>query len=272
MRSFLRTAGAFLRRDWLVQTSYRVNFVLNIGSTLASLFFLAFISEFVGERAAPRLEDYGGSYFAFLVIGVGMLSFLDTALTQASRRIREGQVLGTFEALLATRTGTPTILFCLPLYAFLETTLRFALYLALGALLFGLDLRGANLPAALAVFAAMLAAFASLGLVIAALTVAFKRAEPVASLISGLCLFLGGVYYPLDVLPPWLRAPASLLPITPALQGLRTALLSPTPTWSAVTPPILHLLLFIAILGPTGIYPFRWALRRAMRDGTLTQY
>ncbi len=270
--TFRRTAAAFIRRDWLIATSYRVNFILSLGTMIAALFFMAFISEFVGDVAADMLKGYDGSYFAFLVLGVGVLSFLDTALTQASRRIREGQVLGTLEALLATRTGLPTILICLPLYAFLETSVRFVLYLVLGIAFFEMNVSSGNVPAALLLFAAAIVAFASLGLVVAGLTIAFKRAEPIANLISGVSLFLGGVYYPLDVLPGWLHTLAYLLPITPALAGLRLALLSDTAGWSDILPELLALLAYIAVMLPVGIAFFRWSLRRAMRDGTLTQY
>jgi len=267
-----RAALAFLRRDWLIATSYRVNFVLNLGTMVAALFFMAFISRFVGNVAADMLKGYDGSYFAFLVLGVGVLSFLDTALTQASRRIREGQVLGTLEALLATRTGLPTILVCLPLYAFIETSLRFVLYLVLGIAFFDMHVHVENLPAAVLLFVSAIIAFASLGLIVAGLTIAFKRAEPIANLISGVCLFVGGVYYPLDVLPNWLHKLAYLLPITPALAGLRLALLSSTATWADILPELLALVAYIVVMLPTGVLFFRWSLRRAMRDGTLTQY
>ena len=270
--NFRRTAFAFIRRDWLITTSYRVNFALGLASTVAALFFMAYISEFVGEIAADKFESYDGSYFAFLVLGIGVMSFLDTSLTQASRRIREGQVLGTLEALLATRTGLPTILVCLPLYAFLETSFRFVLYLILGMLFFDLRVHFENGPAAVLLFVVAIVAFASLGLFVAGLTLAFKRAEPIANLISGLCLFLGGVYYPLEVLPEWLRGLSYLLPITPALAGLRLALLSETAGWSDILPMVVSLVAYVAIMLPIGIAFFRWSLRRAMRDGTLTQY
>jgi ABC-2 type transport system permease protein len=270
--ALLSTAGAFLRRDFLVQVSYRVNFLLGIATTIASLFFLMFISDFVGPLAEDKLDGYGGEYFPFLVLGIAMQSFLETALNQASRRIREGQVLGTLEALLVTRTGLPTILVCMPLYALLETAFHVLLYIGLGVFLFDMPIRFGNAPAALVIFFTTIFAFGSLGLVVAGLTVAFKRAEPIAKLIGGLCLFLGGVYYPLSILPEWLRGPAHLLPITPALRGLRLALLSDTSGWGEILPHLFSLLAFIAVVLPLGILFFRWSLRRAMRDGTLTQY
>ena len=55
--SLLRTALAFLRRDVLVTTSYRLNVVLGLLAVAASLLFLSYITDFVGpmiEAAQPN--------------------------------------------------------------------------------------------------------------------------------------------------------------------------------------------------------------------------
>lgn len=270
--SFLRTAVAFLRRDLLVQASYRLNLLFGLGAVLATLLFLTYVSDFVGPLAEKRLEGYGGSYFAFLVLGLGVQSFLAAALQQTGRRLREAQMLGTLEALLATRAGVPTILVCLPLSGYLQTSLRVLAYLLLGALVFDMPLHLGNWPAALLVFLLTLLAFGSLGLVFAGLTIAFHRAETLSFFVSTLALFLGGVYYPLEVLPEWLRGPAHLLPITPALKALRVALLAPDAGWERILPQVAILVGFVLLVLPLAFLAFRASLRRAMRDGTLTQY
>jgi len=270
--SLARTAWAFLRKDVLEEASYRWNAVLGLGGIFFMLLFLTIISDFVGPLVADRIRPYGGSYFAFVVLGLGILSFQDAALRQLARKIREAQLLGTLEALLATRTGMPTILVCLPLSVFLQTSFRVFGYLALGSLFFGLSLEWASWPAALVVLAGTVVAFGSLGLVVAGLTTAFKRTEPVINLIGGLSIFLGGIYYPLDQLPEWLRSVAHLLPITSAVDAARSALLVEGAHTIEVLRALVPLLVFVVVMLPLGAGFFRWALRRSMRDGTLTQY
>jgi ABC-2 type transport system permease protein len=270
--NLLRTAGAFLRKDLLEAASYRWNVLLGLGGILFMLLFLAFVSDFVGPLVQDRLGVYGGSYFAFVVLGLGILSFQDAALRQLARKIREAQVLGTLEALLATRTGMPAIIVSLPLFVFLQTSLRVVGYLALGALFFDLSLRWAGWPAALVVLAGTVAAFGSLGLVVAALTTAFKRTEPLVNLIGGLSIFLGGIYYPVELLPGWLQAAAHFFPVTAAVRAARSALLVEGSRTIDVLRALVPLFLFIAVALPLGIALFRWAIRRSMRDGTLTQY
>lgn len=269
--SGLRIALAFVRKDFLEDASYRFGFVLATGHTLLTLLFLLFVSRFLGGSVGDRLDGYGQSWFAFAVIGVSLHSYLQAAIQRLSGQIRSAQVLGTLEALLATRTSLPTLIACLPAYALLQTSLRVFAYLVLGVLLFDMQLEVGAWSAALVVLALTLVAFGCLGLLTAGMTIAFKRTEAVGTLISGLSFFLGGIYYPLSALPEWLRAPAHVLPITPALQALRRLLLAGG-SWAEVLPFLGMLGAFALVMVPASLRFFRWAIRRAMRDGTLTQY
>lgn len=269
--SLLRIAGAFVRKDFLQATTYRLHFVLGLASMLTMLLFLAFMSDFIGPLVGERLEPYGGDYFAFVVLGLGVVLFQGAALEQLTGRIREAQMVGTLEALLATRAPPSRIIVCLPAYDFLRTALKFVGYLGLGALFFGMRMSWQHWPIALLFLVLTLCAFGCLGLVVGGLTTAFKRTESINSLISGASFFLGGIYYPLSVLPPWARGPAQFLPITPAIEGLRIVLLGGG-GWREALPQLLTLTAFVAVMLPLGIFVFRWSLARARRDGTLTQY
>ena len=120
-------------------------------------------------------------------------------------------------------------------------------------------------------FLVAVGAFASIGLATAALTIAFKRTQFVDSAVTIVSIFLGGVWYPRDVLPVWLQRAAEALPITPALEAVRAALLEGRGI-AAVLPDLAHLAALGLVFLPLSGLLFRWSVRRAMRDGTLTQY
>jgi ABC-2 type transport system permease protein len=269
--NLLRVAVAFLRKDFLQETSYKLNYALGLLGIVFSLLFLTLISDFIGPSVGARLEDYGGNYFAFVVLGIGLHSFLGAALNQLSQRIREAQIMGTFEAILATGAPVPAIIVCLPLHSFCRTSARVLAYLLLGVLLFDMDVSWSRWPQALVLLVMTVAAFGCIGMLIASLTIAFKKTEPVGAMIGALSLFLGGVYYPLSVLPEWLRPVAYLFPITPALEGLRLALLGGG-GWIEIWPHVAGLALFVALVLPLGVVVFGASLRNAMRNGSLTQY
>ena len=268
---FLRAAGAFLRKDFLEESSYRLNFLLGFAGVLVLLVFVRFLSQFVGPVEVDGAGGYRGDYFAFVVVGIGAQAFLSAALQELASRIRRAQVLGTLEALLGTCTPLPTLVVCLPLYAFVQTALRVSLALCVGVLAFDMRIHWESALPALAAALLTLAAFGSLGSIVAGLTIAFKRTEPLVTLLSGASLLLGGVYYPVEALYGWLRPVAALVPTSHALEGLRVTLLAGG-GWAEVAPALARLALFVAVVGPLSVSVFRLCLRRAMRDGTLTQY
>lgn len=268
--SFFSAAGAFLRKDFLEDSSYRLTFLFGLIGMVFFLVFLSFVSGFVGDAISEKLSRYQGSYFAFLVLGIGLFSLLDTALRELSARIRLAQTLGTFEALLATGVTLRSLLICLPLYPLLRTSFRILGYLLLGAWVFDLPLQLGGAPAALLVLVLTLLNFGCIGLAFAALTLVFKRTERFIAAFSSLSALFGGVFYPVEELPEWLQAVAAFFPITPALRGVREALLGVE--GGGITGPVVSLALFLVVLFPVSVLVFRRAIRRAMRDGTLSQY
>lgn len=261
---------AFLRKDFLEESSYRLQFLLGLGFVLAHLVFVMLLSDFIGPLVEER-EGLAGGYFGFVILGLCVLEFLDTAIQQLARTLRRAQTLGTLEALLATRTALPTLILCLPLFDFARCATRTLAFLVLGWLFFDLPFRPEGLLAGFVAFTVTACAFSSMGVATAALTIAFKRTDFVNSAITLASIFLGGVWYPPEVLPRWLQRAAEALPITPALEAIRASLLEGRGL-AAVWPQIAHVaLLGLAILPPAA-WLFRWSVHRAMRDGTLTQY
>jgi ABC-2 type transport system permease protein len=75
--------------------------------------------------------------------------------------------------------------------------------------------------------------------------------------------------FPVSILPDWLQFIASINPITYALEAMRAVLLNGA-SLSAISRPLLVLLVFAAILLPASMAAFAWALRRTKTTGTLT--
>jgi ABC-2 type transport system permease protein len=138
-------------------------------------------------------------------------------------------------------------------------------------MLFGLSLGQVNVPAALLFFLVSLIAFSSIGIFSATFTVVFKRGDPLLWLFGSLSWLLGGVFYPLEVLPPFLQRIAQLLPITHALEGMRAALLRGAAVVELL-PQIEALALFGLVGLPVSLIGFSLGVRRARVTGTLSHY
>ena len=264
-------AAAFIKRDFLARASYRFAFILQLLGILFSISIFFFIASVFGPSAAPLLKDYGGRYFPFVLIGLAFSGYLHVALSSFSSAIRQGQITGTLEAILVSPTKLITILLCSGLWNFLFTSLRVILYLVLGALVFGVDFSRANIPAALLVQFLTILSFASLGIISASFVIVFKKGDPLAMALGSASALLGGVYYPIGVLPSLLQNISSFLPITYSLRAMRLALLQGY-SIPALIREIAVLSLFAAVLCPLSAWIFKIAVRRAKKAGSLAQY
>jgi ABC-2 type transport system permease protein len=260
-----RKAWAFFRRDFLNDLSYRLSFVLevlNIALTLGSFYFL---SKLLGNRVSG-----GYAPFPFILIGMAVNGYMTTALYCFAQSIRGNQQMGVLKAVLATNLSPGAFVLLSSLYPLFRAALDALLYLA-GGVLLGLSLERINIPSALVVFALSVAAFSSIGILSATFTLVLKRGDPFLWLFGGLSWLLGGVFYPLDVLPPVLRAASQWLPITHALAAMRMAVLEGA-TLTALAPQLQALAAFSLIGLPLGVGLFYSGLRWTRATGSLGHF
>lgn len=261
---------AFLRRDWRLQLSYRFSFLLQFFGIFFNLFVFYFLSQLIGPAATPFLEDYNESYFAFVLIGLAFSGYFGVGLRSFANNLREAQTTGTLEAMLLTPTRLSTIILSSSLYDYGYVTVQVFVYLALGAVIFGVELNG-NVPAAVLILVLTIIAMTSMGVVAASFVMVLKRGDPVTWLFNSVSLLLGGVYYPVQILPPPLQTLSRLLPITYSLQAMRRALLNDA-SFAALWPDIAALIVFCVLLVPLSLLAFRVAVHRAKVDGSLAHY
>ncbi len=230
-----------------------------------------FLGELVNGLDLRGLRAYGGDYFAFVLIGLAMRGYFSTALNGFSQSIRTEQTTGTLEAMLTTPARLESLIFGAAGWAYLMTTLQLGLYLGLGAALGRLHLAQANLGEAALTLALSLVTYSSLGVLAASFIMLYKRGNPVTWIFQAVSDFLGGMYYPVEVLPSLLQAAAAFLPVTYSLRAMRLSLLQNAP-WSALWPDLGALAGFALLSLPLGAAAFRYAVRRARVEGSLVGY
>ncbi len=260
-------AFAFLKRDFLIEVSYRFNFLLS----LAGIFFSASIFYFLGKIVNPSVvQDSANDYFSFVLVGMAFAMFLRTGLGSFAESMREEQMMGTLEAMLATPTSLSIIILSSSLWRFLLTSVSVVVYLLIGAA-FGISFAGANIPAALLLLILTVTAYSALGIISASFIIVFKRGDPINWVVSTVSIFLGGVLYPISVLPGWLRFFSRMLPITYSLEGIRGSLLKAKGI-SDVATDLIALAVISAVLIPCSLALFSLAVNHARRTGTLVKY
>ena len=262
---------AFIKRDFQNEFSYRFAFFFQFVNIFFMVGVFYFISNLLGPAANPYLSAYNGDYFSFVLIGIAFAGYFGVGLSSFSSNIRQAQTTGTLEAMLSTPTSLPAIILSSALWDYWMTTFRVFIYLGIGVLFLKVDLKQANLASAILVLLLTILVFSSLGIIAASFIMVLKRGDPIAWIFNSASSFLGGVYYPVAVLPQWLQFLAWLLPITYALEALRLALLNGA-TIGQLSLQILVLLIFCLVLLPASLIAFRLAVRRAKSDGSLSHY
>jgi ABC-2 type transport system permease protein len=260
---------AFIRRDLQIALSYKMNLLLNFLELGLGLLMFFFMSR--AFNGADFVQRYGGDYFPYVLIGIAASNFVTVGLNTLSEQIRSAQVEGTLEALLGTPTSIYTILVGNSLSTML-TAFGSAVLLISGSFIFvPIVPSPASLAACLLILIMTFMAFLSIGILSAGFIMVFKRGNPIGFLFGWSSFFLGGIFFPVEVLPAPLSSLSQILPVTHAVFAIRELLLAGA-ALPTVVPTLVKLLGFIFILGPLGVVFFRFAVKRAKREGSLIQY
>jgi ABC-2 type transport system permease protein len=262
---------AFLRRDLLTALSYRVYFVSDVLGLLSQALLFYFISKMVDTGELPAYGDTPTTYLEFVVVGVAVGVFVQFALTRVAAALRQEQLQGTLESMLATPTAPGTIQLGSVVFDLVYVPVRTIVFLAAMTVAFGLDFEASGVAPAALVLLAFLPFVWGLGVLGAAVILVARRGGGVATLVGGLLALFSGAYFPLSLLPSWLEQAAAWNPIAITLEGMRSSLLAGA-DWGATSADLATLVPLSLLALVIGMSGFRLALRYERARGTLGVY
>lgn len=267
----MKLAWAFFRRDAAIAFSYRAAFFAQFLGNLLLLAILYYVGKTVGPQNLPALARYGGNFLAFLLIGVALTDCVSVSLASFATQVREAQTTGTLEATLMSPVRLSAILIYSSIWNYFLSAIRFVLYLLLGEALYGISMGQANLFSASVIFLLTVLCFMGIGILWAGIVLLIKRGEAIMGAMGASVLLLGGVLFPPSLLPKWAQTLAGLVPLTPALEGMRFALLQGYGL-RQLQGILLTLSIFATALLTIGIVGFNFAVGIGRRTGSLSQY
>jgi ABC-2 type transport system permease protein len=270
MRQGVGILVAFIRRDLDTARSYRAAYAIESVAILLSVTLFFYLSRLVNNSSTLSRVHFSHGYFGYVIVGLALLRVVHTSLSSFATKLRTDQTTGTLEALFASPASPSLMIVSSAAFDIIRATLLGALMVVVAIVVFGLELgtSWSGGGALILAFPACVALFAALGVALAAFTVVFKQTTSLISLLSTGLGLLAGVYFPLRLFPPLLRAIAEATPFTWAVDVVRDALLGDR------IPPgqLVGLLIAAAILLPLSLMLFRVALSRARREGSLAHY
>lgn len=262
---------AYMKKEFIIEKSYKFSYLFLVFGIFTSISTYFFIDRLFGSRVTPELAPYGVSYFSYVLIGNAFFTYVGTALGGISGRISTEQERGTLETLFMTPTKLWVLLLGMAIWNVFFSSIQVVIYFFVGSVGFGVDFARINWGGLAGILGLVVVAFNSLGLIEAASILVFKRGGITAWVFNSVWALLGGVFFPVAVLPSWLQKISVFNPITYAIRGLQLAIYQ-----GASIRQLEHemgiLLSFCIILVPLGIASWSWALRRVKIDGSLSLY
>jgi ABC-2 type transport system permease protein len=265
----LAKVAAIFRRDAVVALSYPGNFALSWISIGVEVTIAWYISQLIHPSAKFGAGGHVATYFQYLAINSAFVRFQTAALNSFADAIRDGQLTGTLEVVLATPTTLPVLVLSSAVWSFTLTSMQTVVYLAV-AMLYGLDLSHVNVATAGVFLVLTVAAVSPLGVLAAALSMVIKKTGPVEWISNASASIFGGVYLPLASLPLALQIIGWCLPITHALAGFRAA--AAGLPLGAVASHAIWLVGASIVLMPLSLWIFVRSVNKARVDGTLAMY
>jgi len=262
---------AYIKRDFAIQTSYRINFVLNVVNIFFRVCGYYFLAKFIGKAVAPSLVAYGGDYFPFVLIGIAMANYSAVVSEACASSLREAQQTGTLEATLSTPTSLLSNVLLAGAYSILYTVIEIIIYFLIAILIFNQAFPNVNILGLTLTLIISTAAFFSLGLFSVAFVLWLKRGNPINWVLNSVSWLLAGTLYPVAILPNWLQQTSIVLPLTHSLQAVRLTLLNGA-SLGEISLNLWALAIFSIISLPLAVAFLYYAYRKAREQGTLLQY
>ncbi len=266
----MRTIWAMIRASAISAASYRLSLLVSVLGLFASIVPLYFVSTALQGVMGTKIEQEGGQYFAFVLVGTIVLSFVGQAINSLPNAVQGSVGSGMLDTLLSVPASTTVVFTGLTSYGYLWTFARALLTLVVGAFL-GAQVEWARVFPALLILVLIVLSYVPFGLLAAALIVAFRTDLELRRGVLLISTLLGGVYYPTQIIPSWIQTISGFVPLTYGLRSLRRVLLEGVPIWHTAAD-LGVLVGMTAVLALLGVMALATAFQYARRTGTLAQY
>jgi ABC-2 type transport system permease protein len=237
-------------------------FIWTVANTLTIVFIAKGVEATGGQLDVERQT-------ASLLIGAVIWSYLGIVFEILTETVAWERWEGTIEYTFMAPLSRAVHLGGMGAFGVLYGLVRTAALFAVVALFFGLTFPDADFGAAIVLLAVASVSFVGVGMVTAILPlVSPEKGAQLGFIAQGMLLVVSGVYYPVDVMPGWMQAIATISPATYALHGIRAALLDGAglgAIWGDLWP----LLVLGVVAIPAGLATFRAGERYAKRHGKL---
>jgi len=256
----LKASYAFIERNFFLTRRYWGWEIAFLVYSVAGALSISLIG---ADQGSPTL-------LLTLMVGAIFWNYLSVVFSWIAETIAVERWEGTLEYTMMAPIHRSTQLLGSVVYAMLYGLVHTAVILVVLVLFFPqLDLSKANFATAGAFTLLGSFSFVGIGMMAAILPLLYvERGAQMTFVLQSVILLVSGVYYSIDVLPPWMQVLSRVSPATYVLDGVRKGLIEGTSV-GALMHDVWPLLVMGVVLIPAGLWAFGQAERYAKRTGKL---
>ncbi|TMC85316.1 MAG: ABC transporter permease [Chloroflexi bacterium] len=265
-----RATYAFFERNWNITKRYWAWELVWLVYLIVNALSVTYIGASAGAITGVKNINVN-SFILYLLIGTSVWSYLSVTFDGVTDIINMERWEGTIEYTFMAPISRFTHLIGSCWYAVVHGLLFTFIQLVVVGAFFHLDLSHANYLTAVFMLLIGSVSFIGFGIGAAILPLLYtEKGMQMSFIVRAILLLISGVYYPISVLPIWMRPLASVSPATYVLYGLRAGLMNGQVIWSAEIWSYTWPLILTALVSvPLGVYVFSVAERYAKKTGRL---
>jgi ABC-2 type transport system permease protein len=205
-----------------------------------------------------------------VVLGIIMVEILQSTMLVATG-LQGELVAGTFERILLSPFGGVAAVLSMMILPFCMSFFSALITLFFATVVFGLQIHWETAGLAIPIAILGTGAFTAFGLIFACSAILFKQVVGGAGLmLTGIAL-VSGLYFPIALLPEWLKWFSNVQPFTPTVELLRHQLVQ-TPVTGSVLGDLAKIIGFVVVFLPISVLLLSRAMRLGQRRGTIIEY
>lgn len=260
----------FFKRGLNTWISYKFLVFMNVSVWVMTVIWIYFLGK-LGLNSVV-LGSYKSDFFSFLVVGIVFEDFMHASIYSFRNTLNQEQTEGTLEMALTSSTSLQAYALGQCIWPFVKSSIAATVYIITGVILgLKINVSADVVLSVIPFFAISILSMAGLGLASSGIIIITKQGDPLMFAMHWMNRLFTGIYFPVSILPVFLKFISKGLPLTYALDGLRLILFNGFSLFHPIVfKNFLILILFCLILLPLGLFSFKLGYNRARKAGTLS--
>lgn len=208
----------FIKKQFLIDYSYKINFVFQFATIPITFFSFFFLSRIVDTDNNFFQND---NYLLYAIIGVSSLEFSISIMNFISQRLREEQISGVLEEISSYKITYSKYIFMNAFYPAIIAFIKFYFFMIMLSFFGSIDISFKNFLISIPVFLLALLSMTGVSMISSSIIILIKRGNIFNRIFITVSGFCAGIVYPVEVLPVFLQKISLILPTYHLPKALR---------------------------------------------------